>query len=217
MPPSPAPSPPAPPPGWPSGVGVLRWGPCAGVLGSLGPNPGTPPQPTHLSPSRPPCLALGSIFLTTTPPQLRPEPWPGRGPPHRSQPGQPPPAPQKPDFPSKPAREAWRTHLIMKRRPSLPAPPPVVGGRLRTRGRSVCPQGPSTGWPLGTKARLLSGTAGALVVVRPAGSPGSFSAGNLKVWAGGGGEGHGRPQLPNFAWCLVEDSVTWLLTSARGG
>ena len=39
------------------------------------------------------------------------------------------------------------------------------------------------------------------------GYPESFSAGNLRVRVGGGGEGApGSPQLPNFAWCLVEDS-----------
>lgn len=35
----------------------------------------------------------------------------------------------------------------------------------------------------------------------------SFSAENLRVRLGGGGEGApGSPQRPNFAWCLVRDS-----------
>lgn len=215
MPPSPAPSTPAPP----TRVAIWGGGPAVGApcrrsghwAQTQGPYP--PAHPSEPQPASMPGAGEHLPHHDPTPAQARamtreratsPLPaWPAS------------PAPQKPDFASKPTREAWRTHLIMKRRPSLPAPLPLSGG-IRE---------PVVGLSPGSFHWVALGDQGVAAFWEGRGAGGgaaSWVTWKLLSWEpeGVGRRGRGGawpPQLPNFAWCLVEDSVTWLLTSARGG
>lgn len=138
------------------------------------PLPAPPPEPP--GGLQPPCLALRNIYPPGPAPGLGQSWCPEQG--LRlicSQPGPqlllcyPRAWPasrhfQKPDFPPKPARGAWRTHLIIKRKiqdPS-PTPPPIVQRGSRPLGPSMGPQGPAGGHR-GPKHGPLVGRAGGWV------------------------------------------------------
>lgn len=171
------------------------------------PRHGAPPWPIYLSPHRPPpCLALGNVSPTTTPPRPRPKPWPWAGPPPASSaPSLPPPPPypqarpasphlQKPDFPPRPAQGAWRTHLIIKRKTQDPSPLPLLLLSRGVQGPLVLlsvPRAPPPGGRWGPKHGPLFGRAGGVGFA--AGVSRSFSAGNRRVRAGGEGGGARQP------------------------
>lgn len=171
MPPNPGSLAPSPPPpqdghlGWGAREGVL------GVLGSPGPNTGTPPipsHPIHLSPNwPPPRLALGKTFRTTTPHPLAwakaiilgwastsPAPslallalsWYPR-------PGQPPPTSPETGLSSQTSPRGLANPVNRKEKdPSPSTPLPLSRGIQVPLVRPSVPRAPSTGWLPGTKA-----------------------------------------------------------------
>lgn len=126
-----------------------------------------PSWPIHLSPHwPPPCLALGNISPTTTPPWASAKAIAlGRA--SASSPSlalcsllvplglaslPPPPETGLSSQTSPRGLADPLNHKQKDPRPFPTDPPPVVQRGSRTPGPSVCPQGPSTRCPLGTKA-----------------------------------------------------------------
>ena len=126
-------------------------------------------------------------------------------------PGQPPPTSPDTGLSSQTSPRGLANPLDHKEKdnphtqdPSPPAALPLSGGVREPLVRPSVPRAPATGGRWRPKHGLLWGRAGGVGCA--VGVSGSLSAGNLRVRVGREGEGApGSPQLPNFAWCLVED------------
>lgn len=146
-------------------MAILGGGP-EGVSRVTKPKHRDPSWPIHMSPHwPPPCLALGNISPTTTPPRPRPKPLSWAGPPPHL------PAwplrsfsvplglaslspPPETGLSSQTSPRGLANPLNHKQRDPTPFPtdpPPIVQRGSRPLG-PVCPQDPSTRCPLGTKA-----------------------------------------------------------------